>query len=130
MPSFFDVVGDYRELQKLKNKKPRNHCNFGISQQAGDGASVVRWTTCYEPTEPAGETEPFGFKVSPCFRFERSAHSQMLRLCFVQRCRAIKKAIKKVIRKHACNDLFIAFLAPLVAKAGDGNRTHVFSLEG
>ena len=51
-----------------------------------------------------------------------STHSQMLRISFVQRCRAIKKAIKKVIRKQTCNDLFIAFLAPLVAKAGDGNR--------
>ena len=30
--------------------------NLGSSlfPQAEDGVSVVRWTTCYEPTEPAG----------------------------------------------------------------------------
>ena len=47
-----------------KNEKPRKHCIFGAIKKAGDGAHGIRWMPVYAPTEPAGETEPTGFKVS------------------------------------------------------------------
>ena len=48
-------------LEVLNGYHPNRR--FLVGHEAEDGASVVQWTTCCEPTEPAGETlKPLGFK--------------------------------------------------------------------